>query len=187
MTQLTLYRTPGAPVPHATFDHAEEIASVLTRAGIGYERWETHTVLASDASDDDVLHAYRAEIDRLLATRGYASVDVFRITPDAPHRATARRKFLSEHTHAEDEVRFFVEGQAAFYLHLDDLVYKVVCTEGDLISVPAGTRHWFDMGGAPRFTAIRLFGTPDGWVATFTGDPIASTLPLIDDIPIETA
>ena len=45
------------------------------------------------------------------------------------------------------------------------------------MSVPAGTRHWFDMGPAPRFTAIRLFTNPDGWVAKFTGTEIAATFP----------
>ena len=51
----------------------------------------------------------------------------------------------------------------------------------DLISVPAGMRHWFDMGPAPNFTAIRMFTTPDGWVARFTGDPIASHFPAFDN------
>src|SRR3546814_6097561 len=84
-----------------------------------------------------------------------------------------RAKFLSEHTHADDEVRFFVEGSGQFYLHMNDRVYVMLCEAGDLISVPAGTRHWFDTGPNPMFTAIRLFVSPDGWVADFTGDPIA--------------
>jgi 1,2-dihydroxy-3-keto-5-methylthiopentene dioxygenase len=33
------------------------------------------------------------------------------------------------------------------------------------------------MGAAPRFTVIRLFVNPDGWVASFTGDPIAARFP----------
>jgi 1,2-dihydroxy-3-keto-5-methylthiopentene dioxygenase len=99
------------------------------------------------------------------------------MTPDHPQREAARRKFLDEHTHAEDEVRFFVEGAGAFYLHLGARVFQVVCGAGDLLSVPAGTKHWFDMGPAPRFTVIRLFTDPAGWVAEPTGDAIASRLP----------
>ncbi len=53
----------------------------------------------------------------------------------------------------------------------------MLCEEGDLISVPAGTRHWFDMGPNPRFTAIRLFTNADGWIANFTGDTIADRFP----------
>jgi len=49
----------------------------------------------------------------------------------------------------------------------------VLCTKGDLISVPANTPHWFDMGPNPNFTAIRLFNNPEGWVANFTGSDIA--------------
>src|SRR3546814_5164988 len=60
-----------------------------------------------------------------------------------------------------------------FYLHALNRVYVALCEAGDLISVPAGTAHWFDAGPAPRFTAIRLFVSPDGWVADYTGDGIA--------------
>ncbi|MEO9170422.1 MAG: cupin, partial [Candidatus Baltobacteraceae bacterium] len=91
-----------------------------------------------------------------------------------------RKKFLDEHQHVEDEVRFFVEGRGAFYLHAGGRVYQTVCCKGDLISVPAGTKHWFDMGPDPEFTAIRLFINPEGWVANFTGDPIANDYPKLD-------
>jgi 1,2-dihydroxy-3-keto-5-methylthiopentene dioxygenase len=53
----------------------------------------------------------------------------------------------------------------------------VICEQGDLISVPDGTTHWFDMGPRPHFTAIRLFTNPEGWVANFTGSDIASRFP----------
>ena len=83
----------------------------------------------------------------------------------------------SEHIHAEDEVRFFVAGEGLFTLHLDGRVFNILCTQGDLIRVPAGTSHWFDMGPTPSFTALRRFINPDGWVAKFTGDDIAARFP----------
>ena len=88
-----------------------------------------------------------------------------------------RKKFLDEHVHSEDEVRFFVRGQGLFVIHANGRVYSVLCEKDDLISVPANTRHWFDMGPNPSFTAIRLFNNPEGWVANFTGDEIASRDP----------
>jgi 1,2-dihydroxy-3-keto-5-methylthiopentene dioxygenase len=97
--------------------------------------------------------------------------------PDHPEKAAMRTKFLSEHTHSEDEVRFFVEGSGLFSLHIGGSVYLVTCERGDLLSVPAGTRHWFDMGDSPRFAAIRLFLDPSGWVAKYTGDAIADRFP----------
>ena len=77
----------------------------------------------------------------------------------------------------EDEVRFFVEGSGMFYLHANEKVHMLLCEAGDMISVPAGLKHWFDMGPQPRFAAIRLFTTPEGWVAKFTGDAIAQSFP----------
>jgi 1,2-dihydroxy-3-keto-5-methylthiopentene dioxygenase len=56
----------------------------------------------------------------------------------------------------------------------------VLCEKNDLISVPAGTPHWFDMGSEPNFTAIRIFDNPEGWVAQFTGDGIADAYPRLD-------
>jgi 1,2-dihydroxy-3-keto-5-methylthiopentene dioxygenase len=101
--------------------------------------------------------------------------------PDHPEREAMRGKFLSEHTHAEDEVRFFVEGSGLFCLHLAERVVLVTCERGDLLSVPAGTRHWFDMGPRPSFSAIRLFINPSGWVAKFTGSDIAERFPKHDE------
>ena len=112
-----------------------------------------------------------------MREQGYQAVDVVSLNPDHPERAVLRQKFLEEHTHAEDEVRFFVAGQGLFTLHIKDKVYEVLCQQGDLISVPANTRHWFDMSERPYFIAIRLFTNPAGWVANFTGDKIAQRFP----------
>ena len=87
---------------------------------------------------------------------------------------------LFEHTHSEDEVRFFVKGQGLFCLHLNERVYQVLCQQGDLISVPANTQHWFDMGSDPEFTAIRFFNNEAGWVAQSTNSDIATQFPILD-------
>ena len=129
---------------------------------------------------ETILASYRPEIDRLVQEAGYQSVDVVNLYPDHPDRVALRQKFLNEHTHGEDEVRFFVEGAGLFCLHLNQRDYAVLCVKNDLISVPAGTLHWFDMGSHPRFTAIRLFNNPDGWIARFTGDSIAERFPRLD-------
>ena len=102
------------------------------------------------------------------------------LTPDHPDRAALRAKFLNEHTHSEDEVRFFVAGRGQFTLHIGDKVYEVLCEQGDLIGVPDGTRHWFDMSEQPYFIAIRLFTNKEGWVAAFTGSDIANNFPRLN-------
>jgi len=161
----------------ATFTDPDAIARALDAVGVGFERWQASAPLTPDASSEQILAAYADPIARLSARHGFQSVDVVRMHPEHPARAEARRKFLAEHTHADFEVRFFVEGRGRFYLHIGDQVFLMTCEAGDLLSVPSGTRHWFDMGERPLFTAIRLFTTPEGWVASFTGDDIATHFP----------
>lgn len=174
MTRLTIYTSDGEPVLE-TEDPAQ-IAEALGVVGVRFEQWRSRA-LPAGADQAAVLTAFAPEVERLKAENGYRTVDVIRMTPDHPERAALRAKFLSEHRHSEDEVRFFVEGEGLFTLRDDDQVYAVLCQAGDLISVPAGMRHWFDMGPSPHFTAIRLFIDPAGWVANFTGDAIADRFP----------
>jgi 1,2-dihydroxy-3-keto-5-methylthiopentene dioxygenase len=161
-------------------ESGDRIADALHGIGVRFERWAADVELPPGAEQDAVIGAYRSSIDRLMRECGYASVDVVRVERGNPNAAAMRAKFLEEHRHAEDEVRFFVEGRGAFYLHAGDRVYQVICARGDLISVPAGTRHWFDMGPDPEFCAVRLFENPDGWVAQFTGDTIAQRFPKLE-------
>jgi len=156
--------------------HAD-IATELARIGVRFEQWQANAPLAPGASQDEVIAAYRGDIDRLMADGGYRAVDVISLDAGHPQKDALRQKFLSEHSHSEDEIRFFVAGSGLFTLHVDGRVYEVLCEAGDLISVPAGTTHWFDMGPQPHFIAIRLFTNPDGWVANFTGSEIAAGFP----------
>ena len=154
-----------------------EITRELAAIGVTLEQWEAAQPVAPGASQEEVLAAYRTDIDRLVAERGFRSVDVASIGPDNPKRDEMRAKFLDEHFHKEDEVRFFVAGSGLFTLHVDGKVYEMLCTQGDLIAVPDSTKHWFDMGPEPSFVAIRFFTEPDGWVGHFTGTDIARRFP----------
>ncbi|MFO1418874.1 MAG: cupin [Methylotetracoccus sp.] len=159
----------------------DEISAALAKIGVSFERWDAARDLADDADQDTVLDAYRVPVERLKAQHGFKAADVISVKPDHPQREELRAKFLAEHTHADFEIRFFVVGQGLFYLHAKDQVHVVWCQRGDLISVPPHVRHWFDMGECPSLTCIRLFTTPEGWVADFTGDPIAERFPRFDE------
>ncbi len=155
-----------------------------------YARWPLADELADDAPADAVLAAYAEPIARLSSDQGYVLVDVAALHPTADSEwaataSAARQKFLAEHTHADDEVRFFASGSGIFYLHIDNEVCAVLGERGDLLSVPKGTTHWFDMGTRPDFTAVRFFRDQEGWVAEFTGDPIAERIPDFDTIVAE--
>ena len=181
MSQLTVYAESDADTPILVTEDVEEIKSELGAAGIYLERWRADRDLDDDADDDTIIAAYQAEIDKLIAERGYQTYDVVSMNPDHPEKDAFRQKFLEEHTHSEDEVRFFVRGRGLFIIHANDRVYSMLCEKDDLISVPANTRHWFDMGPNPAFTAIRLFNNPEGWAANFTGDGIASRFPRLQN------
>ncbi len=181
MSTLSVYHQASPELPNKVLTHAEDIAATLAEVGVRFERWEASVPVAAGASQEEVIAAYRPQIERLKAERGYVTVDVISLDRDHPQKAELRAKFLDEHRHAEDEVRFFVAGRGLFTLHIDDYVYAVLCEKNDLISVPAGTPHWFDMGEHPHFVAIRLFNNPEGWVAHFTGEDIASRFPRLED------
>ena len=184
MTLLALYKHRGeaAPLPELVTSDAELIARELDQRGIAFARWPAQAQLGSEPSQADILNAYAAEIAQVQSSGGYGTVDAIRLTNDHPDRAALRQKFLAEHTHSEDEVRFFVEGRGLFCLHIDGEVLQLVCEQNDWISVPAGTRHWFDMGPTPHFCALRFFNNSEGWVADFTGDAIADGYPLLNEL-----
>ncbi|WP_426284706.1 1,2-dihydroxy-3-keto-5-methylthiopentene dioxygenase [Luteibacter sp. E-22] len=177
MSRLRIYDDNKNDTPIAVHEDHADIATALNAVGVRFERWEANQAIAPGASQEAVIAAYRADIDRLMAENGYRSVDVISLKPDHPDRAVFRQKFLNEHTHSEDEVRFFVAGAGQFTLHIDGKVYEVLCEKGDLIGVPDGTPHWFDMSESPYFVAIRLFTNTEGWVANFTGTDIAERFP----------
>ncbi|GBQ32812.1 acireductone dioxygenase [Gluconacetobacter azotocaptans] len=178
MSRLTVYRddSPGTIV-RRTEDPAE-IAAGLRGIGVRFERWDSPVVPPRDATPDEVLAVYRPYLDELMGETGAGSADVVRINAATPNLPALRDKFLSEHIHSEDEVRFFVHGWGNFVLHVGGHVYDVRCTEGDLISVPEGVPHWFDAGLEPDVVALRVFTDTTGWVARYTGDDIARQFPV---------
>ena len=183
MTLLAIHQaTPNQRDANLLNRDGETIQRELAGRGIAFQRWEAPAVLPAEASPEQILEAYADQVARVQAGGAYPTVDAIRMTPDHPDRDAMRQKFLAEHTHSEDEVRFFVEGRGLFCLHLGEEVLQVLCEAGDWIAVPAGTRHWFDMGPEPHFCALRFFDNPEGWVAQFTGDPIASSYPLLDEL-----
>lgn len=179
MSALTVYRE-DQPQSGDTFLEFDHIQKQLAALDVRFERWQAEFPLAPDASQATVIDAYQGPIGQLQEQYGFKSVDVISLYPEHPEKTALRNKFLSEHVHDDFEARFFIEGRGLFCLHVDQKVYLILCEQGDLISIPAGTPHWFDMGEAPQFKCIRFFTTPEGWVARFTGSDIANNFPTLD-------
>ena len=181
MSLLTIYND-NQPQQGERYTDFVNIESQLKTLGVLFERWTANCEFDTNADQATILTAYADSIERLKQNYGFQSVDVISLNPNHPDKDALRQKFLAEHTHDDFEVRFFIEGCGLFYLHVGQKVYAVLCEQGDLISVPANTTHWFDMGTNPSFKAIRLFTTPEGWVANFTGSSIAREFPTLDQI-----
>lgn len=181
MSRLRIFDEGRGEAPMQTLEDHAQIARELDKVGVRFERWQASQPIEPGAAQEIVIDAYRSDIERLQRAHGYKAVDVISLSADHPQKDALRQKFLNEHTHSEDEVRFFVAGEGLFTLHIGERVYEVLCCQGDLIGVPDNTRHWFDMGPNPGFVAIRLFTNPEGWVAQFTGDEIAQRFPRLEN------
>jgi 1,2-dihydroxy-3-keto-5-methylthiopentene dioxygenase len=146
---------------------AGEIATLLAPINVQFERWTSPVEPPENASQDEILALFRPYLDALMGATGAGSADVISMTPEHPQAGTLREKFLAEHTHTEDEIRFFVRGGGNFVIHADGKVFDVHCAANDLI----------DAGDAPFFTALRVFSETGGWVPHFTGERLDRQFP----------
>ncbi|MCS6904912.1 MAG: cupin [Bacteroidia bacterium] len=146
------------------------IKEFLTSQGIWFDQWQAAQPLAPEAQQEEILSAYQHLLKPFMQQKGYQTADVVVLHPGLPNLQELHEKFFREHTHTEDEVRFFVEGKGYFWFHIDEknLIFCVCCQAGDLIAVPAGIRHWFDMGKNPYAKVIRIFSDPQGWIPHYT-------------------
>ena len=157
------------PDENRTISGKEAVAAYLGKIGIEYNVWEPAHPLNADALQEDILQAYAAEIDKLKSAGGYVTADVINVSPQTPNLDAMLANFSREHWHDEDEVRFVVQGRGLF--HVNPKTSPVVGIEvepGDLIRVPRGTLHWFDLCSDRQIRCIRLFQDPSGWTPWYT-------------------
>lgn len=155
---------------------------LLNQLGLYHDWWPVDTVPAAlvapgplaPAVADGILAHFQQPLDALSAARGYRSRDVIRLAPDTPDIEALLANFQRVHRHTEDEVRFVVAGEGLFVIIIADERYEVLLTAGDVLAVPAGTRHWFTLTASRSITAVRLFGDPAGWVALYDDPPVAA-------------
>jgi len=163
--------TVRIPDQKRTLTDQGEVTRYLETLGIDYERWPGAERVPPTASTDEVLAAYAPEIAQLKARGGYVTADVIDVTAATPGLDAMLAKFNSEHWHDEDEVRFIVRGRGLFHVHPRDDGGPVIAIEveaGDLIRVPRGTWHWFDLCADRDIRAIRLFQDKAGWTPHYT-------------------
>lgn len=149
------------------------IAAYLKGIAIDYERWENLKQIPADATDQDILDGYADEIEALKQKGGYVTADVINIVPTTEGLDAMLNKFNKEHWHDEDEVRFIVKGHGLFHIAPENGdVVSIEMEAGDMIRVPRGTRHWFNLCGDRTVRAIRLFQDVSGWTPHYTGSGV---------------
>lgn len=160
----------NVPDKNLVLRETEEIKNYLATIGIDYERWDAEEARVSpDAAPEEILDAYAPEIEKLKAQGGYVTADVIDIKSETPNLDMMLQKFRPEHWHDEDEVRFIVKGHGRFHIApKNGDVAAITMEAGDLIRVPRGTNHWFDLCEDRTVRAIRLFQDTTGWTPHYT-------------------
>jgi 1,2-dihydroxy-3-keto-5-methylthiopentene dioxygenase len=162
--------TVRIPDQKRTLTDQDEVTRYLATLGIDYERWPDAQRVPQEAAAEEVLAAYAPEIEQLKARGGYVTADVIDVTAQTPGLDAMLAKFKTEHWHDEDEVRFIVRGRGLFHVHPREggPIIAIEVEAGDLIRVPRGTWHWFDLCGDKDIRAIRLFQDKSGWTPHYT-------------------
>lgn len=162
------------PEQNTVIRDPQAIRDFFHARGIFFDQWTCDVVFDDCATQEEILAAYAKDLQPFMEQGGYLTADVISINSLTENYEAIRAKFLAEHTHSEDEIRFFVDGQGLFWFNLEtEPIFNLLCEKGDLISVPAGTKHWFDAGeNNPFVKAIRIFIDMSGWVPHYTGSQV---------------
>lgn len=143
-----------------------EQKALLQSIDIPFEVWGTRPT--ASLSPNDVLSAYKEDIERLKQLRGYVTEDLIALDPSTPNLDELLGKFSKEHHHTDDEVRFVVAGEGVFEINTAaNETVKITTTPGDLIVVPAWRRHLFYLTAKKTIRCIRLFKDKSGWDARY--------------------
>ena len=165
--------TLNVPDENRQIDDPQQISAFLAPFGICYEKWDVAERVGDDATNEQILEAFAPEIKRLKEQRGFVTADVINVTADTPGLDEMLAKFDKEHTHSEDEVRFTVQGRGVFHIHPDSgPVFSVTVESGDLINVPTGTQHWFNLCDDRAIRCIRLFEDMSGWAPHYVDEGV---------------
>lgn len=157
------------PAEGRTIRDINTIRQYLSGAGIEYEQWDLLPGMDKDLTGEAILAAYSSQIHKIKTEGGYAKVDVVNVNASTPGLDAMLSKFSTEHWHDEDEVRFTVHGRGLYHVHSSDgSVMALEVEPGDMIRVPRGTLHWFDLCGEREIKAIRFFQDPAGWTPYYT-------------------
>jgi 1,2-dihydroxy-3-keto-5-methylthiopentene dioxygenase len=163
------------PSQQRTIGDPTEMRDFLEPFGIWFEQWQVAGRLKDSPTDQEILDEYADEIDQVKKTGGYVTADVINVHADTPNLDAMLQKFNREHVHHEDEVRFTVSGKGIFHIHPDNgPVFGVTVESGDMINVPCGMKHWFNLCDDRHIRCIRFFEDVAGWTPHYVEQSVHS-------------
>jgi 1,2-dihydroxy-3-keto-5-methylthiopentene dioxygenase len=179
MSTLSVYHQSAPELPSKVLTHAEDISSTLAEVGVRFERWQPSTAVAAGSSAGAVVEAYQSLLDRYAAEQGRVTAQVISYGPG--HDAELRAGGLQEQFYPCVELRCCVAGRVLFGLHIGEQVFELLCTKGDLITLPSGSKHWFDLGEKPGLVLICLSAGDERPQASSSGDSIAERFTRLEE------
>lgn len=164
-----------------TIQAQQEVAAFLESQEVVYEHWDINKLPEplrekfdlGDEEKEQILEAFRSEIDDISARRGYKAADVISLSDSNPKLDELLKNFQRKHIHTDDEVRYIVSGHGVFIIQgKDERFFEVHLTPGDLISVPENITHYFTLAEDRKVVAVRIFVTTEGWVPVYEDETI---------------
>lgn len=178
MSKLAFYTQFNLQKPYKVSEDACQFSGDLAEVGVRIEKWPTLAHLPSaPILEEDILKIYAKEISRVKSEYSYTQVDLATMKPNDAFAISVRGRYLSEHTHEEDEVRFFLAGKVLIYLNINQKIHILECSRGDFVIIPAGVKHWMDIGPKPDFSVIRWFNSKKAFINNFTASFAAEATP----------
>lgn len=178
MSKLAFYTQFNLQRPYRVSDDVISCAETLAEFGVRFEQWTNVSVMPGlHMKDEEIMSLYLEPIERVKRELGYTQVDIATMRPDDAFAISVRGRYLSEHLHDEDEVRFFLSGNVLVYIHVNQKIHILECTRGDFIVIPKGIKHWMDIGPKPEYSVIRWFNSKNAFKNQFTESYVAEATP----------
>lgn len=178
VSKLAFYTQFNLQKPYKVSEDISDFSEDLLEVGVRIEQWNTISHHPSaPLREEDIFKIYSNEIARIKGEYGYHQADYSTMKPDDAFAISVRGRYLSEHIHEEDEVRFFLSGRVLIYLHINQKIHILECCKGDFVLIPVGVKHWMDIGPSPDFSVIRWFNTKKAFINQFTQGLVAEATP----------
>lgn len=181
MSRLSVHHQSSPDTPNKVLGHAEDITSTLAAVGIDFRLLDFDCKLQPGVAHTEILDVLDEALRQLKRDSGLGDVEVISIDQRRWPREGDKPVEPPQELIAQGGLLYlFVAGQGLLNLHIDDYVFALLAERNALVSVPAGTRYWFDLGEFPHCAMVRL-SAGGALAGQPSGDDIAACFPRLED------